>query len=39
VVLDGDPLANPAIIGKPAAVVFMDGKPVVDARAEERKIR
>jgi imidazolonepropionase-like amidohydrolase len=32
VVLDGDPLAEPAIIGAPAAAVFMDGKLVVDAR-------
>lgn len=29
VVIDGDPLRDPAIIGKKADMVFMDGKPVV----------
>ena len=36
VVLDGDPLAEPAIIGAPAAAVFMDGKLVIDARPGDR---
>jgi imidazolonepropionase-like amidohydrolase len=31
VVLDGDPLAQPGIIGAPAAAVFMDGRLVIDA--------
>ena len=38
VVLDGDPLANPAIIGMPAAAVFMDGRLVVDFRSSQHKI-
>jgi imidazolonepropionase-like amidohydrolase len=32
VVLDGDPLAEPWLIGAPAAAVFVDGRLVVDAR-------
>lgn len=36
VVLDGDPLADPAVMGTPAAAVFVDGRLVVDSRPGDR---